>query len=46
LHGNADGVFGSATRQAVIAARKEYRLTLGDQADQGLQRKLGMMLFE
>lgn len=46
LHGNADGVFGPSTRQAVISARKKYRLTETDQADQALQRALGMALFE
>lgn len=46
LSGSADGVFGAATRRAVIAARKEFSLPSGDQADAALQRKLGMMLFE
>ena len=42
----ADGVFGSATRRAVIAARKAYSLPAGDMADAPLQEKLGMVLFE
>ena len=46
LFGSADGVFGASTRQAVIAARKQLSLSVGDQADAALQRKLGMLLFE
>lgn len=46
LRGGADGVFGSATRLAVIAARKAFSLSPGDQADPMLQTKLGMILFE
>lgn len=46
LHGNADGIFGPSTRLAVMEARKKFRLTEGDQADQALQRALGMALFE
>lgn len=46
LQGNADGVFGPATRQAVVAARQALGLPLGDRADAPLQEKLGMMLFE
>ena len=46
LYGSADGVFGSATRRAVIAARKELNLSPGDRADPLLQEKLGMILFE
>lgn len=46
LFGNADGVFGASTRQAVIAARKQLSLPVSDQADATLQRKLGMLLFE
>ena len=43
---NADGVFGAATRQAVVRARKDLGLPMGDQADPALQRKLGMLAFE
>ncbi len=46
LQGPADGVFGPATRQAVIAARKALSLPPGDAADAALQSRLGMMLFE
>ena len=46
LWGGADGVFGAATRQAVIAARKKLNLPPGETADGTLQRKLGMILFE
>lgn len=46
LFSGADGVFGPATRQAVIAARKMLRLSPGDTADGALQRILGMILFE
>ena len=42
----ADGVFGSATRRAVIAARKAYSLPAGDMADAPLQEKLGLVPFE
>lgn len=42
----ADGVFGPATRQAVIRARRDCALPAGDRADPALQRKLGMMAFE
>jgi len=43
---SADGVFGAATRQAVVRARKDLGLPMGDQADPALQRKLGMLAFE
>lgn len=46
LSGVADGVFGSATRQAVIMARKALSMPPGDAADAELQRRLGMLLFE
>ena len=46
LWGGADGVFGPATRRAVITARKELNLSPGDQADPVLQERLGMILFE
>lgn len=46
LWGGADGVFGPATRKAVVAARKELNLSPGDQADPALQERLGMILFE
>ena len=46
LFSSADGVFGPATRQAVIAARKALMLPPGDTADSVMQRKLGMLLFE
>lgn len=46
LGGGADGVFGPATRKAVIAARKELNLSFGDRADPILQQRLGMILFE
>lgn len=43
---SADGVFGAATKQAVIKARRDLGLPAGDQADPALQRKLGMLAFE
>lgn len=46
LRGRADGVFGSATRQAVIRARQALSLETGDKADGPLQKLLGMALFE
>lgn len=46
LQGNADGVFGSSTRQAVIAARKALGLSLSDAADGALQQRLGIFPFE
>lgn len=46
LWGGADGVFGPATRRAVIAARKALSLLPGDAADAALQTALGMVLFE
>lgn len=46
LQGNADGVFGTATRRAVIAARERWAFSTGDQADAALQKALGMALFE
>lgn len=46
LRAAADGVFGPATRLAVIAARKALSLSAGDMADGVLQRRLGMLLFE
>ena len=46
LWGGADGVFGPATRQAVITARKALGLSSSDQADAQLQTLLGMILFD
>lgn len=46
LLGNAYGVFGPATRQAVRAVRQALGLPPGDQADPALQRRLGMAAFE
>ncbi len=46
LWGGADGVFGPATKKAVVTARKEFNLPSGDQADPALQQRLGMILFE
>ena len=46
LWGGADGVFGPATRRAVLSARKALGLPLSDAADETLQRRLGMVLFE
>lgn len=46
LWGGADGVFGAATRQAVIAARRALALPAGDAADSALQTALGMRLFD
>lgn len=46
LRSGADGVFGPATRQAVIAARRTLGLPSGDTADAELQRRLGMLPFE
>lgn len=43
---SADGVFGAATRQAVIQARRDLSLPAGDRADPALQRRLGMALFD
>ncbi|MDO5326113.1 MAG: L,D-transpeptidase family protein [Clostridia bacterium] len=42
----ADGVFGSATRRAVIDARRAFSLPSGDTADALLQEKLGLVPFE
>ena len=44
--GGADGVFGPATRKAVLSARKALSLPPGDMADAALQIALGMVLFE
>lgn len=46
LGSGADGVFGPATRRAVIAARKHLGFPAGDTADPSLQMRLGMLLFE
>lgn len=46
LSGNADGVFGAATKNAVIAARKKMNLSPSDAADAPLQRSLGILLYE
>ena len=46
LQGNADGVFGPSTRQAVLTARKSLGQPLSDQADETLQQKLGILPFE
>ena len=46
LQGNADGALGTATRKAVIAARRALGLPLSDQADAQLQKKLGILLFD
>ena len=46
LSGQADGVFGPATRQAVMRAREAMKLGAGDTADWALQNALGLSLFE
>ncbi len=46
LFGRADGVFGPATRRAVMTARMAYSLPAGDMADAALQQRLGIALFE
>ncbi|MBE5786368.1 MAG: hypothetical protein E7324_02380 [Clostridiales bacterium] len=46
LAGTADGVFGPATRRAVIAARKALDLPPGDSADGLFMRKFGIILFD
>ncbi|MBQ4075388.1 MAG: L,D-transpeptidase family protein [Clostridia bacterium] len=46
LQGNADGVFGPSTRQAVLTARKSLGLPLSDGADGALQQMLGILPFE
>ena len=46
LYGSADGVFGPATRLAVIAARKAMGLSASDAADGALYSALGILQFE
>lgn len=46
LQGGADGVFGAATRKAVMAARKAFSLPGGDAATPEVQRMLGMQPFD
>ena len=46
LSGGADGVFGPATRRAVIAARSALGFSPGDSADRALQQALGCVEFE
>ncbi len=46
LYGGADGVFGPATRRAVISARTALGLSSGVQADRALQQALGCVEFE
>lgn len=46
LQGSADGVFGTATRRAVLAACRAFSLPESDVASYALQRQLGMMMFE
>lgn len=45
-HGNADGIYGAAMSQAVLAARKAYRLSAEDVVDGALYQRLGIVLFE
>lgn len=44
--GAADGIYGAATSQAVLAARKTYQLSDEDIVDVPLMQKLGVILFE
>ena len=44
--GGADGVYGTATSRAVLAARRAYGLSAEDIVDYALYAKLGIMLFE
>ena len=46
LYAWADGVFGPATRRAVIAARAALGFSSGDEATPALQRTLGCVEFE
>lgn len=46
LQGKADGVFGPATRQAVIAARRALSLPVGDTVSPALWRAMGVLQFE
>lgn len=46
LQGKADGVFGASTRKAVLRAAGELGLPLSDRADAGMQKRLGMILFD
>ena len=46
LYAGADGVFGPATRRAVIAARAALGFSSGDEATPALQRTLGCVEFE
>lgn len=46
LSGSSDGVFGPATRLAVIAARKALNLPVSDAADGALYAALGIIQFE
>lgn len=45
-YGNPDGVYGSGTSRAVIAARKAYGLSSDDIIDYALWNRLGIMPFE
>ena len=46
LDGSADGVFGAATRRAVLAACRACGLPESDVASYALQRRLGIICFE
>ena len=46
LSGSSDGVFGPATRLAVIAARKALGLPVSDATDGALYAALGIIQFE
>ncbi len=45
-HGEPDGIYGAATTQAVLAARKAYQLSAEDIVDGALYEKIGIVLFE
>ncbi len=46
LYGNADGVYGSGTADAVRRARKALGLRAGDDVDAAFYRAIGLILFE
>ena len=46
LSGNADGVFGAATRRAVINANKHFSLPENDHVTRALWNALGVIIFE
>ena len=45
-YGNADGIYGAGTTQAVQAARRALGLPASEGADDRLYRNLGLILFE